>query len=166
MIAGNVQLNSPPNAICACVGETLNYTCTIAVDPGSPTGSTVWSGSAFMCAGNEIPLIHDRFNDGTSGQCNERDIIARSVGVEGMNYTSELNVTVRDGLNGKAINCSWDLSPGPGPSSTITVASKYITLLQHNTLSWYTISYLESTCLISLIPIPGSSQLETKQAWG
>ena len=136
----NVKLNSPPNAICACVGETLNYTCTIAVDPGTPTGSTVWSGSAFMCAGNEISLIHERFDDGTpaSGGCNGGDIVARSVGVEGMNYTSELDVTVRDGLNGRAINCSWDSRPGP--SSTITVASKYMILLQRNTLSWYTIS--------------------------
>ena len=122
----NVELNVPKYSICACVGETLNYTCTVAVDAGSATGSTLWKGSAFMCAGNEISLIHASFMDGTpeSRGCNGGDIVARSVGVEGMRYTSELEVRISAELNGKTVNCSWDLRPLE-TSSMITVAGKY-----------------------------------------
>ena len=76
-----------------------------------------------MCAGDEIPLIHARFMD-ASGECNDGDIVARSVGVEGMRYTSELEVRISTELNGKSVNCSWDLRPQE-TSSMITVAGKY-----------------------------------------
>ena len=78
-----------------------------------------------MCVGNEISLIHDRFMGGTpeSGECNARGIIARSIRVEEMRYTSELDVQISAELNAKTINCSWDLRPQEN-SSTITVAGK------------------------------------------
>ena len=79
-----------------------------------------------MCAGDEISLIHASFMDGTpaSGECNSGDIVAHSVGVEGMRYTSELEVRISAELNGKTVNCSWDLRPLE-TSSMITVAGKY-----------------------------------------
>ena len=77
---------------------------------GTPGGYTIWRGSAFRdCISNEqdILLLHLCFtsNGGTSGICNHGDIVAQSLGVEGSNYTSQLNVTVTPDVIGKTIMC-------------------------------------------------------------
>ena len=73
-------------------------------------GATIWTGSAFNCAGNEITLIHYRFDDGrgTYGVCNNGTIVARSLSVEGNNYTSQLNVTITSDTAGSTIECTSD----------------------------------------------------------
>ena len=74
-------------------------------------GYTIWRGTAFSdCISDEqeILLIHLRFisNGGTNGTCNHGDIVGRSLGVEGSNYTSQLDVTVTSDVIGKNIMCS------------------------------------------------------------
>ena len=98
---------SPANTICACPGETLNFTCTIISTSGTSGAATIWNGSAFTCSENEIPLLHNGFNssNGQSGVCNNGAILARSVGVNGNCYTSQLRVTVSAGLNNKTVAC-------------------------------------------------------------
>jgi hypothetical protein len=86
-------------------GEVLTFTCTVG------GGNTViWSGSAFDCAGNEITLVHEEFNNGTSGECNNGAIIGWSVGTTDTCYynISKLNVTGSNGLNNKIVKCSSD----------------------------------------------------------
>ena len=88
---------------CACPGDTLTYECTVV---GGPRGVTVWTGSGFDCAANEIVLSHKRFLNGTFGSCNNGAIVARSVSVEGNNYISQLNVS--SDIAGKTIKCLYD----------------------------------------------------------
>ena len=112
---------SPANTNCACPGERLIYTC-IAVTNESGR-ATVWSGSAFDCAGSEITLLHTRFNDETySRECNHGAILGRSVGVDGSCFTSQLNVTVSTGLNNKTVMCFLDSEMQHIGESLITVA--------------------------------------------
>ena len=78
--------------------------------------STVWKGTAFSgCNNNEIVLLHMRFwrAEGDSGQCNDGDITARSVGVEsnGNSYISRLEVLlkpVHDEMIMKNVTCVHD----------------------------------------------------------
>ena len=72
---------------------------------------TVWQGSAFDCPGsNEITLLHNRFTsqEGAYGECNNGDIVAKSLGVEGDLYTSQLSVRVSAATTGKNIECLRD----------------------------------------------------------
>ena len=80
----------------------MSYECTVTGE-----GSTIWTGSAFNCAGNEIALIHRNGRE-TSGVCNNGAIVARSLSVEGNNYTSQLNVTVTPDTAGRTIECASD----------------------------------------------------------
>ena len=91
---------------CVDPGDILIYECTV-------TGElfTVWIGSAFDCpnSNNEIVLRPTHFlHNGTSVSCNNGTIVARSLSVEGNNYTSQLNVTVTPGIAGKTIKCESD----------------------------------------------------------
>ena len=97
------QFESPANATCACPGKVLTYSCTI--DGGR---ATIWDGSAFDCARNEITLIHHNFTDGTSGECNAGAILGQSIGVDGTCYMSQLNVGISPVLNNKIVTCSSD----------------------------------------------------------
>jgi hypothetical protein len=90
---------------CACAGDVLTYECTVV---GETRGATVWRGTAFNCSSQEIALLHSRFTDGTFGLCNGDDIVAKSLSVNGNNYTSQLNVTVTPGIAGKIIECAHD----------------------------------------------------------
>ena len=106
---------------CVCLGDTLTYNCTVMGG-----GYTIWRGTAFSdCISDEqeILLIHLRFisNGGTNGTCNHGDIVGRSLGVEGSNYTSQLNVTVTSDVIGKNIMCSNEAT------NAITVCSTTIT---------------------------------------
>ena len=93
---------------CVCLGDTLTYNCTVI---GSLGGATIWRGSALSgCHPNddEIVLLHSRFtmsNGGTFGVCNNGDIVGRSIGIEGSNYTSQLNVIVTPDIIQKTIMC-------------------------------------------------------------
>ena len=89
---------------CLCPGDTISYECTVT---GTEVGSTVWTGSAFNDA--EIVLLHRRFHQGTRNVYMYRNsIVARSLSVEGNNYTSQLNVTVTPATAGKTIGCIHD----------------------------------------------------------
>ena len=91
---------------CACLGDTLTYECTIISIFG---GGTVWTGSAFDCQAHEIFLPHFQFlGDGIYRTCNNGAIVARSLSVEGNNYTSQLNVTITPDTVGKTIECHND----------------------------------------------------------
>ena len=43
-----------------------------------------------------------------AGECNDGAIVARSLGVEGNNYTSQLIVNVTSDMNNKTITCFYD----------------------------------------------------------
>ena len=109
----------PDNTQCACPGDLLTYTCTVV---GGTT--TLWEGTAFNCpmTTNEIILLHGNFANigGTSGDCNNRAILGRSLRVEDSCYTSQLNVTVSASLNNKTVQCVHISSMG---TSTVGVAS-------------------------------------------
>ena len=78
--------------------------------------ATLWKGTAFDCPlnDNEILLRHGRFGTGgTSGECNNRAIVGRSVSVEGADcYTSRLSVTISDGLNNETVRCILNSDSG------------------------------------------------------
>ena len=59
-------------------------------------GITIWEGSAFYCPGNSIILRHSKFNtsERIQGTCNDGAILARAIGVNSGDYTSELYVAV------------------------------------------------------------------------
>ena len=88
---------------CVCPGDILSYECTVT---GTERGATIWTGSAFNCY--EIVLYHYRFNTGTNRTCNNGAIVGRSLSIEGNNYTSQLNVTVKPDTAGKTIGCIHD----------------------------------------------------------
>ena len=75
-------------------------------------GLTFWTGTAFDCPAieNGIILRHILFLSTyrTSGECNNGAIVARSLPVEGNNYTSQLNVTLTSDTAGKTVVCLYD----------------------------------------------------------
>ena len=91
---------------CVCPGDTLTYECT---STGGYGGLTIWTGTAFECSYwyTYILLFHHRFTsvNGTYDSCNNGVIVARSLSVEGNNYTSQLNVTVTPDTAGKTVEC-------------------------------------------------------------
>ena len=89
---------------CACLGDTLTYSCTVL---GSAGGATVWSGTAFDCPTNEITLLHSVFKSGhrVYGVCNNGAIVAQRLGVENSYYTSQLNVRLTSDVVGKTVTC-------------------------------------------------------------
>ena len=85
--------------------------------------ATIWIGSALDCpsANDEIVSLHSRFlyNESVDHYCNNGAIVARSLSVEGNNYTSQLTVTVTPDTAGKAIKCAGD----NGESNTLFFSS-------------------------------------------
>ena len=96
---------SPADTItCACPNEVLIFNCTVV-----GVSATVWSGSAFTCAGghSEIILLHRDFPSGTSGECSDAiTAYSNGPGVENRCYTSQLRVIVSSEMNNKTITCS------------------------------------------------------------
>ena len=74
---------------------------------GSAGGATVWMGTAFDCATNDITLLHSAYKSerGAFGECNYGAIMARSLGAEDNYYISQLNVSVNSDFTGKTIIC-------------------------------------------------------------
>ena len=115
---------------CVCPGDKVIYRCTIQ---GEETGATIWTGSAFRgCQQDEILLQHSLFlpTSGPIGTCNNEDIVGHSLGVQGNNYTSQLNVTVTQDTAGKTITCAYDALTGDE-----TYMVKFSTILPGNPLS-------------------------------
>ena len=108
-MTANDKLQAPTNVNCACPSELLTFTCNIIGG-----GNTLWNGTTFHCASNEIILRHSQFSlpAGTSGSCNSGAITGRSVGVTNGCYSSELNVTVSPDFSGRTIQCIHDGSTG------------------------------------------------------
>ncbi len=93
---------------CIPEGRKISYECIVTDSTG--VGLTVWLGAAFNCPGqsasvNRINLPHFSFNNSVvSESCG--DLNATSVGVSGMNYISNLTLTVTNELNGLSVICS------------------------------------------------------------
>ena len=100
-------------------------------------GTTLWTGTAFDCAAaniDEILLRHNNFNgsDGAFGECNNGDIVGRSVQVEGNCYTSQLIVTVSAGLNNKSVRCVHSTNEG----DMITIGETLLTVISGDNVQW------------------------------
>ena len=97
---------------CICPGDQLTYNCTVQ---GSLSGATIWSGTDFSgCQQNEILLQHHQYTrpGGSTGTCNNGAIVGQSLGVQGNNYTSQLNVTITPETAGRTITCAYDALTG------------------------------------------------------
>ena len=72
----------------------------------------MFEGDLLNCtnADDDIPLLHSRFNNGTSGTCNNETILGYSLPVNdsGNCYTSLLCITVSPDMVGKTIRCVHD----------------------------------------------------------
>ena len=81
------------------------YECTV-------TGGvfTVWGGSAFQCAGNEITLPNSEFGavPPPAAVCNNGQIIGRGISQQNNCYTSQLNITLGEELIGRNVMCGID----------------------------------------------------------
>ena len=78
---------------------------------GRPNDMTVWHGTSFDCQRtNEITLLHSRFTSqgGAYGECNNGEIVAKSLRVESDLYTSQLSVTASATTTGKNITCAHE----------------------------------------------------------
>ena len=105
---------------------------------GGTGGTTVWKGTAFRdCGNNEITLIHNRFENGTSGDCNNGAITGWSMRVENSSYVSQLEVIVNSTMIGKGIACAHD----NGSISTLISSRKLkcctsVTSPSENFITW------------------------------
>ena len=92
-------------------------------------GSTVWTGTAFMCTSgrrNEIILLHSPFNESTkvNGTCSNGSIVAEFIEVNGNNCTSQLNVTFNSFLIGKTVVCVHDDGTNTSVVANYTITSR------------------------------------------
>ena len=114
------QLEAPNNVQCTCPGDILNFTCTVI-----GIGNTLWRGSTFNCPDttNEIILRHSQFSgsEGTSGNCNNRAIVAQSVDVVDSCFISQLNVTVSESFNNRNVQCDHNSNTGTRRIGTSTL---------------------------------------------
>ena len=93
---------------CVCPDDKLIYRCTVQ---GNANGATIWTGTAFSgCPQAAILLSHSLFTPtgGLTANCNNGDIVGQSLGVQGNNYTSQLNITITQDTAGKTIACAYD----------------------------------------------------------
>ena len=117
---------------CICPSDKVTYNCTVQ---GNATGATVWNGAAFSgCPQNEILLQHHQFTQtgGPTGTCNNGAIVGQSLGVQGNNYTSQLNVTITPKTAGRTITCAYDALTG---QDTMITFSKIIPGINHPSCS-------------------------------
>ena len=119
---------------CVCSGDRLTYGCTVQ---GSANGAIIWSGTAFSgCLQNEILLQHSQFTPegGPTETCNNGAIVGQILGVQGNNYTSQLNVTITPETAGKTITCSYDALDGQNTMNkfSVIIPGNHAPLLYHN----------------------------------
>ena len=100
----SVSASSTSQAI-SCPGDVLTTECTTMGG-----GVTVWRGTAFQCARNEIALRHSQFGGSYNytASCNNGAIVARALGVVNDSYISQLSVTVSLELNNTTVECWHD----------------------------------------------------------
>ena len=119
----NFTIPSLP-AGCACPGDTLNFTCTIADN----LVVAIWSGSAFACqvSANPITILRAQFETSFTTQCGPLAVsdvsIDNSTGV--MCYSSVLSANISTVMNRQTVKCSRDdIATGViGSPHTLSVA--------------------------------------------
>ena len=91
-------------ADCVCPGRNFTYECSVV-------GAlfTVWRGTV-ISAGCEVTLFHSEFDDPGAARavCNSGAVVGYNIGVENNCYTSNLDVLVSSGLNGRTVECIMD----------------------------------------------------------
>ena len=92
---------------CICSGHKVTYQCTVCGE-----GATAWTGSLFDCPGDNIILRHVGFyheNISVTGECNNRALIARSIGIITKNCTpcfiSQLSFSANIVIGNDTIEC-------------------------------------------------------------
>ena len=93
---------------CVCSGRRQTYQCTVC-----GPGATVWTGTLFECDNqNLITLRHREFENGSSsGECNNRALIASSIGTSLDSncsrecFVSELSFIAESDFSNKTIKC-------------------------------------------------------------
>ena len=128
---------------CNCLAQNVTYECTV-----SGGAFTVWSGSAFMCQGGEIPLRHVGFLE-AGGECNNGAVIGRGIEIINNCYTSQLSVLLSPELIGRTITCSVDDGLS---SSLVEVGTSNLTISTSKFLEWICIhlgynKYMSVACL-------------------
>ena len=91
---------------CSCPVYELKLIYQCSVNGGI---NTVWDGPDFRCptSSNEIVLRHSQFIGNSEViECNDGDIIGQTLFLHNGFYTSQLNITIENGLNSTAIICS------------------------------------------------------------
>ena len=90
---------------CICPGYTLTLECTVN---GTQFGATYWRGNFSDCT-NGIVLLHNsnRFTF-DKGDCNDGSIVGQGLAVDGSCYTSQINITIDNEINGKSIECYYN----------------------------------------------------------
>jgi hypothetical protein len=78
-----------------------------------------------------ILLQHHQYTPtgGSTGICNNGAIVGQSLGVQGNNYTSQLNVTITPETAGKTIMCVYDTLTGQDSTikfSTIILGTNHL----------------------------------------
>ena len=78
---------------------------------GTSHGTTTWRGDSevFVCHAMEITLLHHRFTT-NKDDCNNGSVhvVGKGLKVEGNQYTSQLNVTLKENMIGKTIECYYE----------------------------------------------------------
>ena len=141
----------------------MTYQCTVCDDDRYP-GATTWTGSLFDC-GNGITLRHSRFESGTVGECNNGEVIARSIEVmdtvKGSRcYVSQLNFIASRDHNNETIMCEYV------SSMDVTVVDEIIILFETGIWNFET---LREKIIIIIIfytcsdPIPPPSNIHISE---
>ena len=104
---------------CICPGYNVIYQCTVLGGQ-----FTIWGGTAFQCTGGTITLRHSDFGSpSAAGECNNGQIIGRGISQENTCYTSQLNVTLSEGLVGETVTCGADNAPPASVHSIVLATS-------------------------------------------
>ena len=109
---------------CIPEGRNVSYQCTVTDTTNPPIGSTVWGGDAFQCpsTANQIRLPHSQFNSPVPLTCGS--FSARAVGVDGINYVSQLSLTAASELNGTTLFCSLSDTEEETVSDVLTIGGE------------------------------------------
>ena len=87
----------------------MTFECSVN---GIVEGSTVWSGNALRQCTVPVPIFlrHREFRStlGTSGVCNNGDIVIHSLRADSSCYTSQMNILFSANLNGSTVACAYD----------------------------------------------------------
>ena len=93
-------------ADCVCPGRNFTYECSI---DNVNALFTVWRGTV-ISAGCEITLFHSDFGipGAARAVCNSGAVVGYNIGVENNCYTSNLDILVSPGLDGRTVECIMD----------------------------------------------------------